>query len=262
VSWRGGVNFHVTQDLMLYGLVSRGYKAGGYPFQTSIVSTELNKVQQEEVTAYELGVKYEFAKQLSISAAGFYYNYLNKQVFADFPVPLLGPVTILANVPKSKAYGIDTEASFVPMRGLTMHAAVNYTRTEITDAGGLHLDGFGNTIDYDGKPFSYAPKISGVFDVEYRRNVRANVEGFVGMDGSYQGQQTGDLSSEPEFNIPGYALFDARTGFQTANGWTATLWIRNITNKYYWTDVNYGGDAYFKTTGFPRNVGVTASYRF
>ncbi len=76
---------------MLYGLVSRGYKAGGYPFQTSIVSTELNKVQQEEVTAYEMGAKFEFAKKLSISAAVFYYDYLNKQVSQIFQFRFLGP---------------------------------------------------------------------------------------------------------------------------------------------------------------------------
>ncbi len=116
---------------------------------------------------------------------------------------------------KSKTYGIDTEATFAPFRGVTLHAAVNYTRTEITDAGGLHLDGFGTAINYNGHPFSYAPKISGVFGAKYRRNVRENMEGFIGIDGSYQGQQSGDLSAEPEFNIPGYALFDVRTGFQT-----------------------------------------------
>jgi outer membrane receptor protein involved in Fe transport len=262
VSWRGGMNFHWTPDLMLYGLISRGYKAGGYPFQTSIVSTELVKVKQEQVNSYEAGVKYAFAKKLNVSFAGFYYDYVNKQVFADQLVQLLGPVSILSNIPKSKAYGLDAEATLAPIPGLTMHVALNYTRTEVIDPGTLKLDGFGNPINYAGHPFPYAPKISGIFDAEYRRPIADDIVGFVGVNGAYQGQQSGDLSTAPTFNIPGYATFDARTGVQTANGVTATLWIRNIANKYYWTDVNFGGDAYFKTAGFPRNVGVTISYRF
>ena len=261
VSWRGGMNFHLTPDLMLYGLVSRGYKAGGYPFQTSIVSTELVKVKQEEVTSYETGVKYSFAKKLNVSVAAFYYDYLNKQVFADQPVPLLGPVSILSNIPKSKAYGLDAEATLAPIPGVRMHAALNYTRTEVTDAGSLHLDGFGRPINYVGHPFPYAPKVSGIFDAEYRHSVADDIDGFVGINGAYQDQQSGDLSTEANFNVPGYATFDARAGIQS-KGLTATLWIRNLANKYYWTDVNFGGDAYFKTAGMPRNVGVTVSYRY
>ena len=261
VSWRGGVNWHVTPDLMLYTLISRGYKAGGYPFQTSITSDQLSKVQQEKVTAYEVGVKYS-ARRVNASLAGFYYDYINKQVFADSLVPLLGPVSILSNIPKSKAYGLDAEATVTPAAGLTLHAAVNYTRTEVTDPGSLQLDDFGQPIDYRGHPFPYAAKISGIFDAEYRWMLAAGMDGFVGLNGSYQGQQSGDLSTEPNFNIPGYALFDARGGIAIDKGVTLTLWIRNIANRYYWTDANFGGEGYFKTAGFPRNVGITAAYRF
>lgn len=262
VSWRAGLDFHVTHDLMLYGLVSRGFKAGAYPFQTSIVSSQLVKVQQEEVTSYETGVKYTFAKRLNASLAGFYYDYKNKQVFADSPVPLLGPVSILSNLPKSKAYGLDAEASYVPIPGLSLHASITYLRTEVIDAGSLALDGFGNPINYVGHSFPYAPKVSGVLDAEYRHPVSDSVDAFVGVDGSAQSQQSNDLSTEPNFNIPGYAIFDARTGIATTGGVTATLWIRNLTNKYYWTDANFAGDAYVKDAGLPRNVGITVSYRF
>jgi iron complex outermembrane recepter protein len=261
VSWRAGLNWHVTSDLMLYTLISRGYKAGAYPFQTSIVSNQETKVQQEKVTAYEAGVKYA-SRRLDASLAGFYYDYLNKQVFADSPVPLLGPVSILSNIPKSKAYGLDAEASVRPIAGLTLHVAVNYTRTEVTDPGSLQLDGFGRPIDYRGHPFPYAPKISGVFDAEYRWALSAVMDGFIGINGSYQGQQSGDLSTEPDFNIPGYALFDARGGVEISRSTTITLWMRNIANRYYWTDTNFGGEGYFRTAGFPRDVGITASYRF
>jgi iron complex outermembrane receptor protein len=262
ISWRTGLNFHATPDAMLYVLISRGFKAGGYPFQTSIASTELNKVQQEKVTSYETGVKYEYARKLSASLAGFYYDYQNKQIFAESPVPLLGPVSILSNIPKSKAYGLDAEATLAPVRGMTVHASINYTRTSVIDPGTLHLDGFGSPIDFVGHPFPYAPRLSGVFDVEYRRPAWADVEGFVGISGLYQGWQSGDLSTEPLYNVPGYAVFDVRTGIQSSKGLTATFWIRNLANRYYWTDVNFGGEGYFKTTGFPRNVGITVAYHF
>jgi iron complex outermembrane receptor protein len=145
---------------------------------------------------------------------------------------------------------------------LSLHASITYLRTEVIDAGSLDLDGFGRPINYVGHSFPYAPKVSGVFDAEYRHPLIDSVDAFVGVDGSAQSQQSNDLSTEPDFNIPGYAIFDARMGIATTGGVTATLWIRNLTNKYYWTDANFAGDAYVKDAGLPRNVGITVSYRF
>jgi iron complex outermembrane receptor protein len=262
VSWRAGINYQMADDLLLYALISRGFKAGAYPVVVPITSSALNKVQQEEVTSYEGGVKYSISNILSISVAGYYYDYANKQTYALIPEPGFGVVSTLINIPQSKAYGFDAEATLVPVHGLTLHSAITYTRTAITDAGGLRLDGFGNPTDYVGHPFTYAPKWSAVFDAEYRMPLTDGIDGFVGANGNYDSEQFADLSTEAPFKIDPYLTVDGRIGLDSAAGWRATAWIRNITNKYYWTAVDTFGDGFFRMTGMPRNFGLTLAYRF
>jgi iron complex outermembrane receptor protein len=262
VSWRAGVNYQLDPGLLLYVLFSRGYKAGAYAFSTPVIASEFGKVKQEEVTSYEGGIKYALGSTLNVSAAGFYYDYANKQEFANVAAPLVGAVESLINIPKSKAYGFDAEATLVPVHGLTLHSAINYTRTAITDPGPLTLDGFGNPVNFKGHVFAYAPKWSAIFDTEYRMPLIDGIDGFVGASGNYDSEESADASNEAIYNIPAHITVDARIGLDSRAGWTATAWVRNIANKYYWTDVSYTGDSFVRDTGMPRNFGVTLTYRF
>jgi iron complex outermembrane receptor protein len=263
VSWRAGANFHVTRDLMLYALVSRGYKAGAYAFTTAVIANELGKVKQEEVTSYEGGIKYALNSMLTVSAAGYYYDYVNKQAFTNTPAPLVGSVESLINIPKSKAYGFDADATLIPIRGLTLHAALTNTRTKITEPGQLTLDGFGQPLNYLGHTFAYAPKWSAIFDTEYRKPLFDGIDGLVGASSYYDSKESADLSNEPVYDIPSHITFDARIGLAASTGgWTATAWVRNVANKYYFNDISYTGDSFVRTTGMPRNFGVTFTYRF
>jgi len=262
VSWRAGANYHVAPDLMLYALVSRGYKAGAYAYTTAVIASEVGKVKQEQVTSYEGGVKYALGSMFTVSAAGFYYDYVNKQAFTNTPAPLVGSVESLINIPGSKAYGFDAEATLVPVRGLTLHGAITNTRTKITEPGQLTLDGFGQPLNYLGHSFAYAPKWSAIFDTEYRTPLFDGIDGLIGASSYYDSEESADLSNEAIYDIPSHVTFDARIGLTAGAGWTATAWVRNIANKYYFNDISYTGDSFVRTTGRPRNFGITFTYRF
>ena len=262
VSWRFGPNFKLTPGLMLYGLVSRGFKAGGYPFVAGITIDQFNKVRQEKITAYEAGLKYSIGRTLSFSTAGFYYDYVDKQTYALVAIPLLGPNSVLRNIPKSRAYGVEAELTVAPVSGLTLHGALTYTKTEIRNPGPLMLDGFGRPIDYRGNSFAYAPKLSSIFDAEYRFPVGGDLHALIGMNGVYNSKAFGSIDQTAPFFIKRYVTIDMRVGLESASGWSATAWVRNLTNAYYWTDANFIGDGYARTTGLPRNFGLTLAYRF
>ena len=57
-TWTAGLDYKLQPDLLLYGKVSRGYKAGG--FNTNAVRPETRTFGPESVTAYELGFKSDF----------------------------------------------------------------------------------------------------------------------------------------------------------------------------------------------------------
>jgi iron complex outermembrane recepter protein len=261
-SWRVGLNYKPTSDLLIYGLLSRGYKAGAYPFLFPIVSAQYSRVRQEELTDYETGIKFNPNRKVSLSGAVFYYDYANKQVYADQPVPFLGPAQTLLNIPKSNAYGTELEATVVPINRLTLHGAATFTHTAITDPGALTLDGFGNSVDFRGKPFAYSPKWSAVFSAEYRMPIAGGLDAVLGMDGLYNSVAYGDSSATAAFKLDAYTVLNARLGVESHDGWSVTGWVHNLGNTYYWTSVNFAGDGYERTTGLPLNFGIAVSYKY
>jgi outer membrane receptor protein involved in Fe transport len=51
-------------------------------------------------------------------------------------------------------------------------------------------------------------------------------------------------------------------GVSSADGrWRAALWGKNITNKYYWTDVFRESDNVSRHVGMPATFGIKLSYR-
>jgi iron complex outermembrane receptor protein len=260
VPWRVGVNYKPDPDLLLYALVSRGFKAGGYPFLSGVELSEYAKVKQEQVTDYELGVKGSAGRLFSVSAAVFYYDYLNKQLYTTEP-SIIGPVISLDNMPKSKAYGFDGEVTFKPLSGLTFHGALTYSRTDITDPGPVTMDGAGNPINLVGHSFGYAPVWSANLDGLYRVPLNGQMDAFIGANASYRSQTYSDISEEAPFLIRSYTTVDARLGVDYSR-FMVMGWVTNLTNQYYWTSVNYIAEGYERITGMPRTVGITASYKF
>jgi outer membrane receptor protein involved in Fe transport len=51
-------------------------------------------------------------------------------------------------------------------------------------------------------------------------------------------------------------------GIESKNGWRVGLFVRNLTDKYYWTSVNSGGDTLTRYAGLPRTFGANASFNF
>ncbi|MFD2578029.1 TonB-dependent receptor domain-containing protein [Novosphingobium colocasiae] len=90
-SWRVGLDYKVTDDVLLYGNVSKGYKAGSYPTASPASYVGLQPVTQESVLAYEVGAKSELLERhLIVNAAGFIYEYRDKQVQGSIADPVWG----------------------------------------------------------------------------------------------------------------------------------------------------------------------------
>jgi outer membrane receptor protein involved in Fe transport len=45
-------------------------------------------------------------------------------------------------------------------------------------------------------------------------------------------------------------------------GWTASVWVHNLTNSFYWISVDSAGDGLVRFTGPPRIFGVSLGYKF
>jgi iron complex outermembrane receptor protein len=135
-SWKLGVNYKPTPDLLAYASVTTGYKSGTYnggflstdPVQAEV---QLQPVAPENNTAYEIGLKSEFLdRRVVFNVAAFYNDYRNLQVFALVPSPN-GPLNTLTNAQKVHTYGADIELVAQPFSPLTLRAGIGLLETKV-----------------------------------------------------------------------------------------------------------------------------------
>ena len=263
VSWRVGLDYSVTPDTLVYANVSKGYKAGSFPLLTVFLARQVQPVTQESLLAYETGFKSTLLdRTLQLNGAAFYYDYTDKQIRGFTVIPPIGALETLLNIPKSRVTGFELSAVWLPVRGLRISPSVAYTDSKITKSF-INFASDGEVVDFKGQAFPDTPKWSGATDVEYRWDVNNDVQAFVGGTVSFQSSTSGGVEPAPNFEIDGYALLDLRAGVESATGkWNASVWGRNVTNKYYWNSAVRGSDAIVRYAGMPATYGVTVGYKY
>ena len=107
LTWKAGLDIYLTDDSLLYGLVSTGWKNGG----TNSGGTFLpERFEPEEVTAYEIGTRNTLAEdRLRLNLTAFYYDHEHLQFTYEDPEPFAGGTW---TIPKLEEYGIEGEFSW------------------------------------------------------------------------------------------------------------------------------------------------------
>lgn len=262
VAWRAGIKWDVTPNTMLYANVSKGYKAGGFPTAATSRSIQLTAAVQESLLAYETGIKSSlFDRALQLNAAFYYYDYKDKQIRGSIYDQVFGPLAALVNVPKSHVIGFELGAMARPISGLTLNSTVSYSHSRI-DGNFINYDFFGQVRNFTGESFPLAPEWQASADAQYEWSLKNDLTAFVGANISYQGKTNAGFGELSELYIAPYTLLDLRAGVETES-WRFQLWGRNVTNKYYWTQVvRPFGDSLVRYTGMPATYGFTVGYHF
>ena len=112
VTWKVGVDVNLTEDNLVYGLVSTGWKNGGSQGGGIFLPMQF---QPEEVTAFELGARNTFLDgRVRLNVTAFYYDHEHLQFTYEDPAPFAGGTW---TIPKSEEYGIESELSWLVADG-------------------------------------------------------------------------------------------------------------------------------------------------
>lgn len=271
VSWRAGLDFKASQTTLFYANISRGYKAGSFPVITPSLQSQLTPAKQESVTAYEAGFKTRLADNaISWSGAIFYNDYRDKQIQGTVNTPLFGLLQRLDNIPKSRVYGVETDVTLRPIKGLTLTGSASYLDTKVQNYTSTSV--YGVTTDFAGDRLPFAPKWTLVGDASYEIPTANGGNIFVGASANYRtdvdayvGGRTlavpdngvnRSITTYP-FRIAGYTLVDARLGYEIpGNRATFTLWGKNIFNAFNVQNAISYNDVITRATGMPATYGV------
>jgi iron complex outermembrane recepter protein len=278
ISWRVGLDYKVTPDVLLYVNVAKGFKGGSFPDIPATSYRSYLPVTQEGLLDYEGGFKAKFFnRKLGVNGAIFYYDYSNKQLLTKIIDPLVRTATALANIPKSQVKGAELEVTAVPIEGLHLSSGLTYLDATITNYVGINAA----TIEasFAGTPIPFTPKWQYVLSADYDIPSNGKIQPFIGASltgrtdttsivGSAVGSiiRPGYRSLVPladTYSLPEYKLLDLRAGIQAADGsWRVMAWAKNVANTYYWQNVVTAFDGVTRYAGQPRTYGVTVGYEF
>jgi iron complex outermembrane receptor protein len=90
--------------------------------------------------------------------------------------------------------------------------------------------------------------------------VGAAKEIFTGVDTTYRSEFSSNPTPSQYLVIDGYSIVNARIGLRRSNGWSISLWARNLLDKNYYEMLQpVGGNTgiYVGFLGDPRTVGLT-----
>lgn len=278
VAWQLGLNWKFADNQLLYATVSKGFLAGVLPSTSSNSAVQLTPVKQEQLMAYEAGAKLSLLdRKVRATVSGFYYDYRDKQVNAFFPDIIFTALPVLINIPKSRAYGIDASVSAKLSPALEATLSGTWLETEVTELPacvGTQLFGCGRDsraqpLDYKGFEFAYAPKYQASGILSYDNPVSEKLGLRATVSASYQSRSFGLLGGDrlpgvgSNLTMKGYATVSASAGlYDLDRKWDATIWVKNLTDEDYATNVIQGQDYYSRNMGMPRTFGASLTYRF
>ena len=261
VSWKVGANYSPTENSLFYVTVSKGYKAGEFGNINAATESQYAPAVQEAILAYEGGLKVQlFEHRLSLDAAGFYMSYDNKQLRSKVIDPVFGIVDQIINIPKSHIDGFEINANAVPIPGLSLGAALTYIDSEIDRYTGVNAGGV--AADFAGTPVPFTPKWQAGGNARYERTVGQGLKGFVAGQLTYRDSTNAIVGGNQFYDIDSYTVLDAQIGVESDQGWKVTLWGKNLTDEYYWTNVVAGQDTIVRYAAYPVTYGFTLGYRF
>jgi iron complex outermembrane receptor protein len=238
VTGKIGVDYRLAGDTLLYGSISKGYKAGSFDGrrfldQAGVINMEV--IPEEDVLAYELGSKSDFwGGRARVNLALFLTEVDDLQGSG-----VVNNQLARTSVGDAEIKGAELEATFVPVQGLELSTMVSVMDTEVTKlnfdlatgcaaevAGGLTLDGV---------ELKEAPELTAWAGATYTWSVSA-LNGFlhIGADASYKDAYPTLNCTSRASSVVEHTVVNAQIGYKSQDGrYSVVLGGHNLTDEEY-----------------------------
>ena len=293
LTYTGGLQYDVTDDIMAYATMSSGFKDGG--FNSRSATALPYQFDPETSLNYEIGAKTAwFDHKLVLNVDVFRMLVHGYQQSTQLPS---GIGFVINNAGNFRNQGVEIGLDAHPIEQLLLTGSLSYIDSVITSgeervqcdltypyagsapppsAGGF-TDATHKYCNYDGKTLPNAPKWQWSLGARWEQRWR---------DSGYNWYVAGNVAGvSSQYMYPmlvprslqkGYALINASVGVETEDGvWRLQVWAKNLTDeRYFLTEVpqtqaayiSGGGtrpaNGYLGWLGNPRTVGIEATYHF
>jgi iron complex outermembrane receptor protein len=253
------LSYKPNADWHLYANYSVGFKGGD--FNAGLFSLAENViVDPEYVHNAEIGVKGRILDgRVSGELSLFRMNVSNQQV-ASIQSTNGIPSLILGNAGSTRVKGVELSLDARVAGGFSLRGSLGLLDAKFTS----YPNGPGGA-DLSGNRLAYAPKVTANAAVKY--DLSTAVGDFT-VQGSwrYTGKMFDQPTNDPFYVVKSYWTADAFVEYRPSGdaGLSAKLWVRNLTDKHYYSTYFSSGGLGYEGLGFadPRTFGITLSYNF
>lgn len=263
------LEYSATDNTLVYGSVSEGFKSGGYFGGFATNNAQLEPFDEETILAYELGFKADLpAQAMRVNGSVFYYDREDVQANG---LDTTGVVNInrLTNVGDVEAYGLELETIWRPLDQIFLQAGLSWLDSEIVESDKTTSNLFrtSTTESFVGARIPHQPEFSGNLIARYEDDVTADLLGSLQMEYSYRGELDRSLVVNPTERVvvteDGYSLVNLRAGIGPSDRkWRLSAYVTNLFDEDYRTNATGTGPAgAVEIFGDPRIYGVGIDYR-
>ncbi|KCZ97616.1 TonB-dependent receptor [Hyphomonas polymorpha PS728] len=231
VTGTGGLDYDLSSDTMVYGKVSRGYKAGGFnPAECTAT------FDPEFLWSYEAGFKSVFANnQALFNAAAFYYDFSDIQ-FTTY----VNNSSSIRNAAAATLYGVEVEYVLRPdaFEGLQLDGSGSWIHSEYDDQW-LADPTESAILNIGGNSLIRAPEWKLNFGAQYQADLDRLGELLFRGEASYTSEVfhdvfNGKAPGQAGTIQDGYWVSNARVVWRPADDrFEAQLFVENITDEIY-----------------------------
>ena len=271
-TWTAGLRFNGTDEVMIYGSVSRGVKSAAFNnVQDPLTAQDqMNLTAEAEfVTSYEVGSKTRWMdSRVGLNAAVYYMDYEDLQVRQNCQVCGPVPIQTLSNAGAATSKGFELEFNALATDDLLITADVGYTDSTYDTFENVIDSRTRMTVDASGNDIPLAPTWQLNIALQHTAQMGAGTLisrlDYVFIDERYSIQ---DVSNGPDKLIPSQSLLNARVGYRPNGGnWGVSVWAKNLADDNTLVYRNFAtAFGNFSPSGMyqePRTYGVSLDYSF
>ncbi|MCY1666327.1 TonB-dependent receptor [Rhizobium sp. SL86] len=248
-----GASYSLSDEWRVYGLLSTGFKAGGFTRNVAPANIAFTYDPQHTYNG-EAGLKYRNETGTLEAQLSAYYNVTKDyQMFVGTQ-----PYQYLQNVGEVTAKGIDLKIRAKPTEEIGITAGLAYNHTRFTDYENPLTTG----ADLTGNTVPYAPEFTANLMVDYRFEVESGRGAFVPYAGlTYVGEHYFDETNT--IGQKAYALVDLGVKWEIEEQVTAEVFVTNVFDKTYTTyGFQYPGLGNLYQLGQGRTIGARINMTF
>jgi iron complex outermembrane receptor protein len=242
---KASISWRFSDEAMVYGLYSAGFRAGGFIGRPSTVYAAVTPYDPEKVDNFELGWKTEwFDNRLRVNGSVYYMKYKDKQEEFSVSVPGgTGQQSLVLNTSSAVIKGLEIDALAIPVEGLTLRATLGLMDAKYKKFI-LSSPEF-DDADFSDRKLRRAPDYTATLGFTYEWPMFGGTA-WVSADWHLIAPYELTFDNSPQSRVRSQNIVDASINWQW-KGTTFSLWGRNLTKEDQWSQCYDVGTGYTRS---------------